>query len=422
MPGLVLLGGDGEPLGPSWIHADRRSRPIARKIIAECADEFLNTVGNAPLPGGLSALCYAQQVANDAGLPGRVRQYLHLNGWLGLLLTGRAVFEKANASFTGLFDTMNTRDWSPRWLDYFGVRREWLPEVVDGSATIGTLLPAVAKDWGLPEGTPFKIGTADTSSAALAVRLKPGDLLHSVGTTQVLFAITREPKPSPHRLTRLLGVGDEYVYVTHNPVGGSALPWMWELCYRDHTEDDFFTGAVPAAAKKSTGVRLDPPYLGGDRLQVEEQRAAFGGLTLTSTRDDLLAALLKAMRDGHDAAYEALDRQTPPNRVVLTGGAADVVKLLIPSYASAGRGRGRRGGHEGRGAAVGLRPRATSPPNPPLRSGEGGSGTVLFPLSASGRGLGGGVARGREIGNLATAASWTHHRRPRTPCRWGNRA
>jgi hypothetical protein len=77
---------------------------------------------------------------------------------------------------------------------------------------------------------------------------------------------------------------------------------------------------------------LDPPYLGGDRLEIEPQQAAFRGLTLTTDRIDLLAAVLQAMRQRHYEALGALGMGTRFNRIFLTGGGAEVVQRLIPEY------------------------------------------------------------------------------------------
>jgi xylulokinase len=334
-PALVLLDADDRPLGPIWTHLDRRARPAAREVWHEVGDEFLRTTGNRPLPGGISAVCYRQRVADEPGLAGRVHSYLHANGWLGFRLTGVKGFDPANASFTGLFGTLTDQAWSPRWCAYFGVDPAWLPPVVDGATTLGPLRPDAAAALGLPAGLPVKLGTADTSSAILVAGMGPDDLLHVVGTTQVLAVLTDRPVPDAQRLTRRLGVGPAFVHVTHNPVGGAALDWLRELCFGDLSEEDFYGREVEEALKRDSDVRLDPPFLGGDRLEVEERRAAFRGLTLSTDRVDLLAALLGGMRRQHERARGALGRAEPFRRVFLTGGGADVVRRLIPSYAGA---------------------------------------------------------------------------------------
>jgi len=333
-PALVLLGKDDQPLRPILTHLDRRSRPAARQVQAEVGAEFLADIGNRPLPGGISALSFRQLLMQDPYLIQEVASYLHVNGWLGFHLTGEKFFDRGNACFTGVFATMTDRRWSPRWCQYFDINPAWLPPVVCGSTTIGSLRSAVAAELNVPAGIPVKIGTADTSSAMLAARMMPGDLMHVVGTTQVLATITSNPQPSSQRLTRYLGVGDAFIHVTHNPVGGVALDWLHQLCFRDVPAETFYGPLIDEAMSRKTRVTLDPPFLGGDRLQIEASRAAFRDLDLTTDRLDLLAALLQAMVQRHREALEALGPFGPYRRVVLTGGGAEVVKRLVPEYRS----------------------------------------------------------------------------------------
>jgi xylulokinase len=334
-PALVLLDKADQPICPIWTHLDRRARPVARQVWNDVGAEFLQTVGNRPLPGGITALCFRQILEDDPKLRPRVHGFLHVNGWLGLRLTGARAFDRANACFTGLFGTLTDQQWSSRWCDFFDVERAWLPPVLCGSATIGSLRANVAAELGVPAGIPVKLGTADTSCAMLAAGMKPGDLLHVVGTTQVVAAIVHDPRPSPRRLTRLLGVGAAFIQVTHNPVGGVALDWMRQLCFRDQTEQEFYERTIPEARRRSVTVALEPPFLGGDRLEIEAQRAAFRDLTLATDRLDLLAAVLDAMVRSHREALAALDLPRPPERICLTGGGAHVIRQLIPEYAEA---------------------------------------------------------------------------------------
>jgi sugar (pentulose or hexulose) kinase len=172
----------------------------------------------------------------------------------------------------------------------------------------------------------------------LAAGMKPGDLLHVVGTTQVLAAFADPPCPAVCRLTRPLGVGPDFIHVTHNPVGGEALRWLFDLCERDANQTDadairlarahFFETTVPAALDRPTTVILDPPFLGGDRLEVDERTATFRGLTLDTTRLDLVAAVLNGMRKGHAKALADLGLGTSWPRVFLTGGGSEIVEHL----------------------------------------------------------------------------------------------
>jgi xylulokinase len=332
-PALVLLDNADRPLAPIWTHLDRRARPAARQVWAAVGPEFLAATGNRPLPGGISAVSWRQQLDQDPYFCRRTRWYLHANSWLALRMTGERAFDPANASFSGLYETLTTQTWSERWCHYFEVERDWLPPVVSGATTLGTLRSAAATELGVPAGLPVKLGTADTSSAMLAAGMGPGDLLHVVGTTQVLAAFTDHPQPSPQRLTRHLGVGSAFIHVTHNPVGGAALDWLHHLCFRDQSPHTFYEHTIPDAMRRTSTVTLDPPYLGGDRLEIEAHRAGFRDLTLGTDRLDLAAALLEAMRRRHREALTALGVGEQFARIFLTGGGAAVVRQLLPEYA-----------------------------------------------------------------------------------------
>ncbi len=334
-PALVLLDRAGRPLLPIWTHLDRRARPAARQVWATVGPEFLQTTGNRPLPGGITALCFRQQLQQDPYLAETTKSYLHVNGWLAHHMTGERAFDRGNACFTGLYGTLTDRTWSERWCDYFEVDRDWLPPVLSGDATVGTLRPGVAAELGVPAGLPVKLGAADTTTAMLAAGMGPGDLLHVVGTTQVLAVFTDNPRPSTRHLTRQFGVGDAFIHTSHNPVGGAALEWIRTLCFQDQPETAFYERTIPEARGRTTRVVLDPPYLGGDRLEIEACRAAFRDLTLAADRVDLVAAILQAMQRGHREALASLQVGERFRRVFLTGGAAEVVHQLLPGYEGA---------------------------------------------------------------------------------------
>ncbi|MFT3882533.1 MAG: FGGY-family carbohydrate kinase [Gemmatales bacterium] len=330
-PCLVLLDQHDKPLLPFVTHLDRRARPTAKALDARLGTEFLRETGNRPLPGGISAIYFKHWTTQYPDQLRRVHRYLHLNSWIALKLTGQTGFDPGNADFTGLCRWEDVT-WSPEWCSQLGVMPSWLPAIVPGNTAIGGLRKEWADAWALPENIPVMLGVADTSSAILAADMEPGDLLHLVGTTQVLAILTDAPQPSPQRLTRHLGVGESYLHVTHNPVGGVALDWLHQLCFADVPEAEYYSTMIERVLERQTTVTLDPVFLGGDRLEIEEKKAGFKNLSLATDRLDLLAALLQAMRTGHRAAWQALGRSHTPKRIFLSGGGAKVVRRLLPEY------------------------------------------------------------------------------------------
>jgi sugar (pentulose or hexulose) kinase len=334
-PGLVLLGRNDRPLAPIWTHLDRRARLVARQVWQAVGPEFLATTGSRPLPGGITVIGYRQQLIDDPYLSHRVHRYLHVNGWLGLHMTGDAFFDGSNASCSGLYGTLTDRAWSPRWCDYFEVDPAWLPPVVCGSATIGHVRAAVAAELGITAGIPVKLGTADISSAMLAAGMQPGDLLHWSDATHVLAAFTDLPSPGPEHLTRLLGVGDRYIAVTHNPVGVAAIDWIHQLCFSEQDGAVFYGPTLAAARARETRVTLDPPFLAGERMEIEAQRGAFRDLTLSTDRIDLLAAVLDAFARGQRKALAAVKQGHQLQRVFMTGASREIMVGLLHPYPNA---------------------------------------------------------------------------------------
>lgn len=335
LSGLVLLDKADRPLQPIWMPHDRRSRSAARQVWNAVGEDFLHTTGSRPLPGATSVLCLRQMLTADPYLLHDVRSYLHAGGWLAFHMTGRKAFDAANASCSGLFGTLTDRQWSDRWCEYSEVEKDWLPPVLSASATVGTLRAEVAADLGVPAGVPVKLGADEICSAALAAGMEVGDLVHLAGKTQLMAVLTDKPAAAPPRVTRLLGFGDAFVQVAHNPVGANALEWLRALCFHDQTEKEFYEATIPAALDRQTRVTLDPPFLAGAPLEIEACRASFRDLELTTDRLDLLAALLQAMIRRHREALAALGKGGALRRIFLSGDGSGVLRRLLPGYQDA---------------------------------------------------------------------------------------
>jgi len=334
-PALVLLDEKDQPAAPIRLPQDRRARRAARQVQADVGAKFLAEAGNLPLPGGISAVAFRQMVVDDPYLIREVRRYLHLNSWLALRMTGDTAFDRANASLSGLYGMLTTGQWSPLWCQYFEVDPAWLPAVVDGSSTVGTVRSAVAAELGVPAGIPLKLGTCQLCTAMLAAGAGPGDLYHQVGETQQLAAIIDRAAADERRLMFRRGVGDGFVQAAYNPIGSSALQWLHALCFPDQSEQEFHERTIAKALERATRVTLDPPNLAGESLELEARRAAFRDLTLATDRLDLLAAMLSEMRRQHERALAALEPRQSWRRVLLTGKDAALVRPQIPEYAAA---------------------------------------------------------------------------------------
>jgi xylulokinase len=210
-------------------------------------------------------------------------------------MTGGRVVDPSHASFMGVYSTLTMRGWSDELCDAVGADRRLLPEVREGDAIGGRITREAARRFGLTAGTPMTVGIVDTSGALLLHGAHVGQLLNVCGSTDVLALCTDRPKPHERLLTRAVGIGRRWVQVGTIAAAGSALAWANRQLFADLSENAFRKLMRELARKPiKSSVRFDP-YLAGDRTSVEQRTGAFTGLTLSSTREQMLGAMIESL-------------------------------------------------------------------------------------------------------------------------------
>jgi rhamnulokinase len=132
------------------------------------------------------------QLAGEADLDGV--QTLLIPDLIAFLLTGQRRTEVTNASTTGLFDAV-AGEWATEFLTALKLPLDLFPPLVQPGETIGTLLPAIAGQTGLPAGTRVvAVGSHDTASAVVAVPAETEDFAYiSSGTWSLVGVELKNP-------------------------------------------------------------------------------------------------------------------------------------------------------------------------------------------------------------------------------------
>ena len=335
-PSWVAMDRKGKPLTPIITHQDRRSVDEALWLEREIGPKrLLDLTGNRPFPGGISSTTARWMSMHRPGVLKRADLVGHVTTYLHRILTGARVTDPSNASFMGVYDTLGRSGWHDELLMATGLSRSQMPEVVDASALAGWLTVSAANLLGLPIAMPMLAGVMDTSAAVLLTGAADGQLINVCGTTDVLAMCVSRPKPHPRLLTRALGTGRKWLQVSTLASAGSTLNWLRATMFGDMTETGFYrlikeliAGEVPGvpAAAHGRGQSLAVsflPYLGGDRMCIEQPTAAFANLTLATSREDMLAAALDALAKASAARLPLLSAcGVRPRRSVLVSGAA----------------------------------------------------------------------------------------------------
>ncbi|HEV8290669.1 MAG TPA: FGGY family carbohydrate kinase, partial [Tepidisphaeraceae bacterium] len=130
-PSWVAMDHEGEPLTSVITHQDRRSADIAKEIEKRLGKQrHLKLAGNRPIPGGISSTTWAWFLKHEPRIMKKADLCGHLNTFLHRQLTHARVTDPSNASFMGLYSTLDLGGWSDELCDAVGITRHRLPQVI----------------------------------------------------------------------------------------------------------------------------------------------------------------------------------------------------------------------------------------------------------------------------------------------------
>jgi xylulokinase len=331
-PSWVAMDKKGKAITPVITHQDRRSTDIALELERRVGKtRHLKLAGNRPFPGGISSTTWAWYREHAPEVIKRADLVGHLNTYLHRVMTHSRVIDTSNASFMGVYSTLTLDGWNEELMDAVGAGEHELPQLMDADAVGGLITREAGEEFGLVHGTPMLVGCMDGSAAMLLAGNKPGQLVNVCGSTDVLALCTDRPKPHEKLLTRAVGVGPRWVSVSTIASAGSSLVWARENFFADLTVGQF--RALLAKLGKSpmeSSVRFEP-YLAGERTSVEQRQGAFTGLTLATTREEMLSAIIESLASASAARLPLLaagGTKFLPT-VYVTGGVSDGLDDLL---------------------------------------------------------------------------------------------
>jgi sugar (pentulose or hexulose) kinase len=208
----------------------------------------------------------------------------------------------------------------------------------------GEITAAAAAALGLPSDTIVLCGGNDAVLAAFSGGInEPGMIATVCGTCEITYVCLDRPLASPTFNIRCHVLPNRWMTFFVLNTGGKAFEWFHSTFCRDMTEQAFYDSYVPSVLG---GFFADPerdrreaampeyvPFLGGSRFSLERLKASFNGVTLETTRDDMLLSVVRGNALYHRQHLEEVGRLIPlSGRVMTTGGGA-----RIPGYLEAKR-------------------------------------------------------------------------------------
>jgi xylulokinase len=341
----------GEPVGDCVLWMDSRGGPYAHKVIAGPLSGFapvplaiwVRRTAGAPSTTGADPIGHMLYILNDEPEVARAaRWFLEPVDYLAMRFTGIAA--ASHASMTGAWLTDNRNldvlEYDADLVRRSGVSLRRLPPLRATGSTVGTVLPEVAKQLGLPDGVQVVAGTPDLHSGAVgAGTVLPYETNLAISTSSWISCSAPFKKTDIFRqIATVPGLTpDQYLVANNHETGGACLQWL-----RDQViaPDDGLTDAAPpsyaqltdAAATAPTGAGgvIFTPWLAGERSPVDDRfaRGGFHNLSLGTTRAHLVRAVLEGVaynsRWLHDAVEKFVKRRLDHIRFIGGGAQSDL--------------------------------------------------------------------------------------------------
>ncbi len=329
-PGMTTMDADGNALYPAILMLDQRSRKQAAEIIDKIGmDKLMNETSNMPVAGGCSLASILWVRDNHPDIFEKAACFGHSNTFFAKWLTGEFAIDPSSASLSALYNTVkNDLTWNEEIAGTFGISTDQLPQVMLGYESPGRVKSDLAKELGLTKEPVVVIGGNDAVLAAYSIGIKePGDVVNVNGTCEINLVCLGKCYPSRNYNIRAHVIPDRWLTLYVMNAEGKAFEWFRELLCREMTPDQYYQDFMPNAVKKwldRDSAVTYTPFLMGSRYSLEPLKAEFLGLTMETTREEILAALVRGLCEYQKLHLDEISKKVTLKDIIhVTGGAVD---------------------------------------------------------------------------------------------------
>lgn len=311
---IVPVDAKGNPTSNLVLWMDGRGGAHSMALYGEhpmAIPTWVEHHGVVPLPSGADSLSHMLHVKNDR--PDVYEQtscFLEAMDYLNLRFTGTATANVGSAFMMLLTDNRSPQllEWDAELIAMSGIDPGKLPKLVPVRGPVGSLLPTVADELGLPAGIPVFASMNDTQAASIGT----GTFLEdrgavNVGTTcQLLSHMDRKDTDMEAQLVSMPSpLPGRFLVVAENGLGGGAIKHFLESiifakdALGDTTSADPYAGIDQALSETRAGAGgvLFLPWLNGAQFPAADpdMRGGFLNVSLDTTRADLLRAVIEGV-------------------------------------------------------------------------------------------------------------------------------
>ena len=307
MHGLVVLDENDQVIRPAILWNDGRTGRETEELNADFGKEkLLSLVGNIAF-AGFTAPKLLWMRRNEPELFQKIKKIMLPKDYLVYRLTGVHSCDYSDASGMLLLDVANRR-WSPELLSYCSVTEEQMPKLFESYESVGTVLPEIAAQLGLPEGVVVAAGAGDNAAAAVGTgTVGNGCCNVSLGTSGTVFISSDDFRLPPEGNLHAFAHADGAYHLMGCILSAaSAYGWWTKEILKATSDNDEQNPITDEDLGRNPVFFL--PYLMGERSPHNDPaaRGAFLGMSMDTTRYQMTQAILEgvafAIRDSVEIA------------------------------------------------------------------------------------------------------------------------
>ncbi len=305
MHGLVILDAEDNVIRPAilwndgrtWEENDYLNNEIGKETLSKYTANISFTGFTAP-----KVLWVKNKEPENFA---KIQKIMLPKDYIAYKLSGVHCSDYSDASGMLLMDVQNKK-WSKEMCDICGIKEEMLPKLFESYDTVGTILPEIAAELGLPETVKIVAGAGDNAAAAVGTgTVGDGNCNISLGTSGTIFISSKDFGVDKNNALHAFAHADGHYHLMGCMLSAASCNkwWMDEII---GTKD--YAAEQKAIEKLGENTVYFLPYLMGERSPHNDPyaRGTFIGLTMDSSRADMTQAVLEgvafAMRDSFEVA------------------------------------------------------------------------------------------------------------------------
>lgn len=309
MHGAVLLDNAGTVLRPAILWNDNRCQAESQWLQKELP-EILSITGNLVMPGFTAPkLVWVRD--HEPDIFARIAKVLLPKDYVRFCFSGAYVGDMSDSAGTLWLD-VKKRAWSDDCLNACGLTRAQMPELCEGSDISATILPDLAKRWGMAADVTLAGGAGDNAAGAIGIgATRDNRSFISLGTSGVYFIGTNDFHAAPERTVHSFchALPNTWHQMGVILSAASCVTAASKFLFDD--DNPKTSGHFDLPDYDASGSAIFLPYLSGERTPHNDPHAkgVFWGLNHDTSRAEMAAAVLEgvafAFVDCQDALAEA---------------------------------------------------------------------------------------------------------------------